>query len=80
MLVVKGGIMETLHILGNRLCSLRKERQLRQLDIAEMLGITQTHYQRVEKGKINIPTLTLCFLADYYGVSTDYLLGRSDLR
>ena len=72
--------METLKILGERLRLLRKEKRQRQIDIAEILGITQAHYQRVEKGKINIPTLTLCFLADYYGVSTDYLLGRSDKR
>ncbi|WP_297870535.1 helix-turn-helix domain-containing protein [uncultured Oscillibacter sp.] len=72
--------METLKILGERLRLLRKEKRQRQIDIAEILGITQAHYQRVEKGKINIPTLTLCFLADYYGVSTDYLLGRSDER
>ena len=72
--------METLQILGARLCSLRKERRLRQVDVAELLGVTQTHYQRVEKGKINIPTLTLCILADYFEVSTDYLLGRSEER
>ena len=72
--------MESLKILGERLRLLRKEKRQRQIDIAEILGITQAHYQRVEKGKINIPTLTLCFLADYYGVSTDYLLGRSDER
>ena len=72
--------MEILQILGARLCSLRKERRLRQVDMAEMLDITQTHYQRIEKGKINIPTLTLCTLADYFGVSTDYLLGRSEER
>ncbi|MCI8970523.1 MAG: helix-turn-helix transcriptional regulator [Oscillibacter sp.] len=69
-----------MQILGARLCSLRKERRLRQVDMAEMLDITQTHYQRIEKGKINIPTLTLCTLADYFGVSTDYLLGRSEER
>ena len=72
--------METLQILGARLCSLRKERRLRQVDVAELLGVTQTHYQRVEKGKINIPTLTLCVLADYFEVSTDYLLGRTEER
>lgn len=72
--------METLKILGERLCFLRKERSLRQTDIAELLGLTQAHYQRIEKGKINIPSLTLCTLADYFEVSTDYLLGRSDER
>lgn len=72
--------MGTLRILGERLRLLRKERRMRQVDVAELLGITQAHYQRIEKGKINIPTLTLCTLADYFGVSTDYLLGRSEER
>ncbi len=73
--------METLKILGERLKLLRKERKrLRQVDVAELLGITQAHYQRIEKGKINISALTLCALADYFGVSVDYLLGRSEER
>lgn len=72
--------MGPLKILGERLRLLRKERRMRQVDVAELLGITQAHYQRIEKGKINIPTLTLCILADYFGVSTDYLLGRSEER
>ena len=72
--------MDTLRILGERLRELRKERGLRQLDMAEILHITDVHYRRMEAGKINIPTLTLCALADYFGVTTDYLLGRSDRR
>ena len=72
--------MDTLRILGERLRELRKERGLRQLDMAEILHITDVHYRRMEAGKINIPTLTLCALADYFGVTTDYLLGRSDSR
>ena len=70
--------MGPLKILGERLRLLRMEKRMRQVDIAELLGITQAHYQRIEKGKINIPTLTLCILADYFEVSTDYLLGRSE--
>ncbi len=72
--------MGPLKTLGERLRLLRKEKRMRQVDIAELLGITQAHYQRIEKGKINIPTLTLCILADYFEVSTDYLLGRSEER
>ena len=72
--------MGPLKILGERLHLLRMEKRMRQVDIAELLGITQAHYQRIEKGKINIPTLTLCILADYFEVSTDYLLGRSEER
>ena len=72
--------MGPLKILGERLQMLRKERNKRQVDIAELIGVTQAHYQRVEKGKINSPTLTLCVLADYFEVSTDYLLGRTEER
>ena len=72
--------MDILQILGERLRGLRKERGLRQLDMAEVVHVTDVHYRRIEAGKVNIPTLTLCALADYFGVTTDYLLGRSDSR
>lgn len=72
--------MDVLQILGERLRGLRKERGLRQLDMAEVVHVTDVHYRRIEAGKVNIPTLTLCALADYFGVTTDYLLGRSDSR
>ena len=72
--------METLQVLGGRLRELRKEKKLKQRELAALLGVTEVHYRRVEAGKINIPTLTLCTLADYYGVTTDYLLGCSDQR
>lgn len=72
--------METLEVLGKNLKQLREERKIRQTDLAELLNITPRHYQKIEYGKVNLPTLTLCTLADYYGVTTDYLLGRSDVR
>lgn len=72
--------METLKIFGNRIQELRKEKKLRQEDMAKELGITPRHYQKMEYGNVNIPTLTLCTLADYFGVTTEYLLGRSDDR
>ena len=72
--------METLKIFGVRLKALRKERRIYQREMAELLKVTLRHYQKIEKGEINIPTLTLCTLADYFGVSTDYLLGRSEER
>ena len=72
--------METLKIFGVRLKALRKERRIYQREMAELLKVTLRHYQKIEKGEINIPTLTLCTLADYFEVSTDYLLGRSEDR
>ena len=72
--------MERLKILGMRLKDLREERRIYQREMGELLGITLQHYQRIEYGKINISPVTLCTLADYFEVSTDYLLGRTDER
>lgn len=70
--------MDTLEIMGQRLRELRKTRKLRQEDMGNILECTQRHYQRIEHGQINLPVLSLIALADYFEVSTDYLLGRSD--
>ena len=48
--------------------------------MGDFLDMTLRNYQRMEKGEINVQALTLCPLADYFGVSTDYLLGRSEER
>lgn len=63
-----------------RIKALRKEKGVTQVEMAEFLGCKDRHYQKIEYGEINIPSLTLVKLADYFGVSTDYLLGRSDNR
>lgn len=65
---------------GTRLKELRRERHMKQIDMAKLLDCTDRHYQRMEYGEVNVPSLTLCALADYFGVTTDYLLGRSDRR
>ena len=70
--------MGTLEMLGQRLRELRLQHSLKQRELAEFLRMTLRNYQRIENGEINIPTLTLCALADYFGVTTDYLLGRSE--
>ena len=70
--------MEQLEILAERIRKLRKQRKLTQKEMAEIMGCTPNHYQKIEYGKVNIPTTTLAFFADYFNVSTDYLLGRTD--
>ncbi|MFR3923192.1 MAG: helix-turn-helix domain-containing protein, partial [Dysosmobacter welbionis] len=57
MIYVKENSMETLKIFGERLRALRDERHLRQADMAEVLQITLVHYQRMEYGKVNVPSL-----------------------
>ena len=66
--------------LSIRLKELRKEHKLKQADMAALLNCTERHYQRIEYGQINLPSLDLMLLADYFHVSTDYLLGRCEQR
>lgn len=61
-----------------RLKDLREDNDMKQVQIAELLGIQQTVYSRYERGIQNIPIEHLLFLADYYNVSTDFILGRTD--
>ena len=63
---------------GLRLKGLRKSRGLKQKDMADLMGMTDRNYQRFEYGKVNVTARTLAFLADYFGVTTDYLLGRTE--
>lgn len=67
-------------IFGQRLKELRKERGLVQQDIADVLGIRVRSYQAMELGEVNTTLPKLIQIADYYGVSTDYLLGRTENR
>ena len=57
---------------------LREDRDLNQSVVAELLGMSQQQYSRYEKGESELPLRALAALADYYGVSTDYLMGRKD--
>jgi len=61
-----------------RLRDLREDNDLKQADIAEILGIKQTVYSRYERGFQTIPLEHLIKLADYYKVSVDYILGRTN--
>ena len=72
--------MEPLQIFAVRLKALRTERRIYQREIGELLGVTLGHYQKIERGDINISVLTLCTLARYFDVSADYLLGSSERR
>lgn len=64
----------------NRLRDLREDRDLKQKDLAALLQIHQTTYSDYELGRLNIPTDTLHILADFYNVSVDYLLGRTNTK
>ena len=61
-----------------RIYDLREDRDIKQKAVAEYLGMNPTVYRRYEKGTRTIPVEAVIKLADYYKVSTDYLLGRTD--
>lgn len=61
-----------------RLRDLRNDNDYTQQQIADYLHINQATYSDYENGNINIPLDALIKLADYYHVSLDYLVGRTD--
>ena len=63
-----------------RLRDLREDNDLKQSDIASLLRTTQPQYSRYENGDREIPIRHLITLADFYQVSIDYILGRTDRK
>ena len=62
--------------MKNRIKDLREDRDLRQIDLAEATGIDQRTISNYESGKTNPDSEALIRLADFFGVSIDYLVGR----
>ena len=65
-------------LIGNNLKTARKKAGLTQVDVAITLNITERQYQRYEADTYEPDLCKLCALADLFGVTTDYLLGRCD--
>ena len=63
-----------------RVKDLREDADLTQRDVAEMLHLNREVYRRYEKGEREIPVWAVIQLAQFYGVTTDYLLGLTNER
>ena len=63
-----------------RIRNLREDMDMTQTDMAKNLFISQRTYSYYESGGLDIPTEVLVRLADFYDVSVDYLLNRTDKR
>jgi transcriptional regulator with XRE-family HTH domain len=61
-----------------RIRSLREDRDLTQEKVGKAINVPQRTYAYYESGQRMVPPQVLCALADLYGVSVDYILGRSD--
>ena len=63
-----------------RIRDLREDRDLKQKEIADYLMCDQSLYSKYERGERPLPLEYACQLADYYGVSVDYLLCRTNTK
>lgn len=62
-----------------RLRDLREDHDLTQKELGEAINLPQRTYSSYETGNRMIPPEVLCALADFYGVSVNYLLRRTDI-
>ena len=61
-----------------RLKELRTSNKIMAKTMADNLGISYRNYQRYERGEMDTPSSKLLALADFFNVSLDYLVGRTD--
>lgn len=67
-------------MLLKRIRNLREDNDLKQIDIAKLLQISQAQYSRIENGENDITIDSLIRLARFYDVSTDYLLELTNIK
>ena len=77
--MISGDIMRYEVMKFENIRNLRVDRGYTQKQIGEYLGISQNTYSQYESGKRQLPVDIVIALAKYYGVTTDYLLGVSDI-
>ena len=68
-----------MQILAERLIELRTQKKVSRREVAVIVGIVERTYMRYENGERDPDAPVLRKLADYYDVSADYLLGRTDV-
>lgn len=65
-------------MLYQRILELREDHDLTQVQMGKILSCSQRVYSNYERGELDIPTEILIKLADFYEVSVDYLLNRTE--
>ena len=70
--------MDYMPFFSQRIYELRKQRGLSQKEIGEAVGLSHKAISTIESGSRSTTIEKLVLLADFFGVSTDYLLGRRE--
>ena len=65
-------------IFAERVRTLRKKKNIKQSELGEIVGLTYTAISDIERGRRTTTMEKLDALADYFEVSVDYLMGRTD--
>ena len=69
-----------MNLIGSRLRIAREQKKLNQKEAAELIGLSNVVLNRYENDERLPDVNTLSKLAEFYGVTTDYLLGRTDIK
>jgi transcriptional regulator with XRE-family HTH domain len=64
--------------IGNKLFLIRNSKNLKQIEVSEALGISQSTYSKIESGKYDITLSMLFNISEYFGVSIEWILGIKD--
>ena len=64
----------------HRIRDMREDKDLTQAQVGAAVGVSQRTYAYYESGQRMLPPQVLCALADFYQVSVDYLLERTDQK
>ena len=65
-------------MIYERIKALRVDKDLSQKELADILNVTRSAYSNYENGIREVPVEILSRLADFYGTSVDYIIGRTD--
>lgn len=65
-------------MIYERVKALRVDKDLSQKELADILNVTRSAYSNYENGIRELPVEILSRLADFYGTSVDYIIGRTD--
>ncbi len=74
----RGFSMFSKEIFAERVKTLRKKKKLKQSELGNMVGLTYTAISDIERGRRTTTMEKLDVLADFFDVSVDYLMGRTD--